>query len=100
MNPSNAGNAGKWQAIQEVGYALHEPGERSAAAADVMGQLRQQLPTSSAQAGKASTFGPRYQVRVPITGPNGKTGTLVTQWQVDQGATAPRLIANWLEVHR
>lgn len=100
MDPGNANNNGKWRAFQELGYALDEPAQRSSSAADVMRQLREWLPRGPAQAGKTSSFGPRYEVRVPIIGPNGKTGTLVVQWQVDQGASAPRIITNWLEVHR
>jgi hypothetical protein len=39
------------------------------------------------------------EVKVQIVGPNGKHGTLVTQWQIDNGASNPRLITNWLETH-
>ena len=44
-------------------------------------------------------FGPCYEVDIPITGPNGKTGTRVTIWQYDDGSTAPRMVTNWLKFH-
>lgn len=33
-----------------------------------------------------------------VTGPNGKSGKLVTIWQIDRGTSVPRMITNWLEV--
>lgn len=49
--------------------------------------------------GRTSLFGPRFEVKVVIVGPNGKNGTLQTVWQYDQGSDTPRLVTNWLEVH-
>jgi hypothetical protein len=60
---------------------------------------RSSSPPRPATAGKASDYGQRFEVRIPITGPKGN-GTLVTVWQIDKGSDAPRLITNWLEVHK
>ena len=69
---------------------------------DYVGQskIRDQLETLPAQAGKETGFGRRFEVSVPITGPNGRKGTLFTVWQFDQGSTTPRMITNLLKVHQ
>jgi hypothetical protein len=45
-------------------------------------------------------FGRRFEVDIPITGPNGRSGTLLTVWQFDKGSTTPRMITNLLKVHQ
>ena len=60
----------------------------------------EQLDRLPATEGKQSVFGRRFEVEIPITGPNGRPGTLFTAWQVDSGSAAPRMITNWLKVHR
>jgi hypothetical protein len=100
MDPTNPNNGGKWQAFEELGYDVHNPTGRQAGAQNVMSQLRDTLDDTPATLGKTSTHGQRFEVRVQIQGPNGKNGTLVTVWQYDNGSSSPRLITNWLEVHR
>lgn len=37
-------------------------------------------------------FGPRYEVEGELTVPDGRHPNVCTVWQMDEGATAPRLI--------
>ncbi len=99
MDPNNKGNGGKAAAFKQIGYNVDDEKARQAAATEVANQLKSALPKTEATAGKASEYGQRFEVRVPITGPKGN-GTLVTAWQIDKGTDAPRLITNWLEVHK
>ena len=100
MDPNNPKSQGKWKAFEDVGYNVHTLEGRSKGAQDVMAQIEDQLPQSSAKFSGDSLFGTRYQVNIQITGPNGRTGTLVTTWQYDVGSDVPRLITNWLQVHK
>ncbi|WP_420705299.1 DUF6883 domain-containing protein [Kamptonema sp. PCC 6506] len=47
---------------------------------------------------KNSEYGIRFEVKVPIQGPNGRRGILLTKWQMEQGQS--RLITNWLKVNK
>jgi hypothetical protein len=100
MNPDNPRNLGKWRAFEEIGYDIRDSDDRQAAAQQVMTQLRQSLPNNAATPSKTSPYGARFEVRSMIQSPTGRTGTLVTIWQIDPNSTIPRLITNWLEVHR
>jgi hypothetical protein len=86
MDPNNLKNNGKWKAFEALGY-------------DVRSDAVRQRATQDVTEAKMTQHGRRFQVRTPITGLNGKEGTLVTTWQFDVGSDVPRLIANWLEVH-
>jgi hypothetical protein len=105
MDPDNPNNrtkkddpqTGKWVDFQKLGYDVMTPEGRAAGAQDVMNQVREELPNQPAVFDKTTPFGPRYEVDIPITGPNGKTGKLVTIWQYDAGSTEPRLVTNWLK---
>ncbi|MGZ7031954.1 MAG: eCIS core domain-containing protein [Thermoanaerobaculia bacterium] len=99
MDPGNKGNQGKAVAFKQIGYPVDDEKGRQTAATEVVSQLRGALAKTPATSGKASDYGQRFEVRVPITGPKG-AGTLVTAWQVDKGGEVPRLITNWLEVHK
>jgi hypothetical protein len=100
MNPDNPRNLGKWQAFEEIGYDVRKLEKRKESALQIIEQLRRDLPTVSAKAGKSSPHGSRFEVRTLIQSPVDKAGTLVTIWQIDLDYTVPRLITNWLEVHR
>ena len=97
MDPTNANNQGKWKAFEEIGYDLEGESVRHQGVEDVIAQVRKGLPNSPAIESKASPYGLRYRVEVELRGPNGKTGILVTTWQVDEGTDAPRMITNWLK---
>ncbi|MCP4107870.1 MAG: hypothetical protein GY749_20390 [Desulfobacteraceae bacterium] len=98
MDPGNISNQNKWMAFEEIGYQVWHEEIRRYEAQDVIDQLKKCLHSAPAIPGKMSTYGQRYNVSVKITGPNGKTGTLVTIWQIENNI--PRLITNWLEAHR
>lgn len=98
MNPNNPKNKGKWMAFAAIGYDMESSQSRSAAAQDVINQLRQSLSNAPATEDQSSVFGVRFQVMVQIKGPNGGEGTLVTKWQIDNSRDIPRLITNWLKV--
>jgi ketosteroid isomerase-like protein len=97
MDPS-ANNNGKWRAWRDLGYDIEE--NRPAAADDVTQQLRDRLPTSPAEHPQQTAYGLRLTTGTEIRGPNGRRGTLRCVWQYDLGSDEPRLITNWLEVHR
>jgi hypothetical protein len=99
MEPSNRSNRGKQEAFEALGYELHDPSARRRSAEDVIDQLRRRLPSSPAVRARTSEFGERFEVEVPITGPNRRAGSLVTVWQYDAGSSTPRLVSNWLKVH-
>jgi hypothetical protein len=98
MNPHNPNNNGKWQAYTTIGYDLSTPESRETAAQDVINQLLINLSSIPAKAELSSEHGIRFEVKVPIQGPNGKRGILITKWQMEQGQ--PRLITNWLKVNK
>jgi hypothetical protein len=97
MDPSNKGNGGKASAFKQIGYDVETEAGRQAGASDVVTQLKDQLKSTAAIKGKETGFGQRFEVRVRIKGPSGE-GTLITVWQLERGE--PRLITNWLEVHK
>ncbi len=100
LNPDHPKNEGKWRAFDQLGYDVQSGSGRQAATDDVMNQIRAKLPDSEAMPVRGSAFGSRFEVDVTITGPNGKTGTLVTIWQIDKGGDSARLITTYLWVHR
>lgn len=98
MNSNHPDNKGKWMAFAELGYDVQSPQGREWAAQDVINQLRQGFINAPSMPGQTSSHGTRFKVRVRIKGLNGKEGTLVTTWQIDNEKEVPRLITNWLEV--
>jgi uncharacterized protein DUF6883/type VII secretion system ESX-1 substrate len=99
MDPGNARNRGKWKVWSELGYDVDDLTNRAAASDDVIRQVREQLERLPAREGRDTQYGRRFEVEIPITGPNGRSGTLFTAWQFDAGSTIPRMITNWLKVH-
>jgi hypothetical protein len=100
MDPGNPNNNGKWKAWSQLGYDVDDLTNRAAASEDVIRQVRDQLDRLPAREGKSTDFGRRFEVEIPITGPNGRSGTLFTVWQFDKGSTTPRMITNLLKVHQ
>ncbi len=100
MNLEHPQNRGKALAFKEIGYVVDTPEGRTAAAQDVVAQLRSKLKDSPTIPDRETAYGQRYMVRTKITGPNDETGTLVTIWQYDIGTWVPRLVTNWLQVHK
>jgi hypothetical protein len=60
------------------------------------------LPAQPATLTSETAFGKKYEVVMPITGPNGRTVDVITVWQFDrlpesvQYADAPRLVTLYL----
>lgn len=98
MDANNPNNKGKWKAWGVLGYDVSTPSRRSAAAQDVMAQIERELPNQIATFDKINPHGVVYEIVIPITGPNGRSGMLVTYWQYDAGSDIPRLITNYLKV--
>jgi Pretoxin HINT domain/Pre-toxin TG len=100
MDPNNVNNEGKWKAFDELGYDVHTESGRKSGAQDVIEQIRRQIQEKPANPARDTAFGSRFTVDIPIQGPNGRTGTLQTTWQYDNGSETPRLITNWLKTHK
>lgn len=43
------------------------------------------------------SYGTKYSYELPITGPNGKTKTVVVVYQIDKGKNIPRMMTNYLK---
>jgi hypothetical protein len=100
MKADHRDNKGKWRAWTNVGYDIATPADRQLATRDVLSQLNAQLPVAKATLTQRTPHGPVFEVKSEIVGPNGRHDTLVTHWQFDNGSDAPRLITNWLAVHK
>ncbi|MEH2166501.1 MAG: DUF6883 domain-containing protein [Nostoc sp.] len=81
-------------------YDVQNAEARKAATEDVIRQLREGLTNAPAVKGQTSIYGFRFQLRMRIRGLNKTEGTLVTNWQIDNGKEIPRLITNWLLVNQ
>ena len=98
MNPKNLD--GKWKAFKALGYDVESELGRQQGTQNLISQIRSQLEKIPARRGKLTPFGSRFEVDVPIQGPNGKSAILETFWQFDGGSEVPRLISNWAKVYR
>ena len=100
-----------------MGYALNPHSERGQHKARVFAQalgfnlsnwellkraILEALPARPARLTSETAFGKKYEVVIPITGPNGRTADVLTIWQFDrlperaQYAEAPRLVTLYL----
>jgi hypothetical protein len=117
MTPLPRGERAVIEESKLVGYALNPHSERGQHKARVFAQalgfnlsnwallkqaILEALPTRPAHATSETAFGKKYEVVVPITGPNGRTVDVRTIWQFDrlpesgQYADAPRLVTLYL----
>jgi hypothetical protein len=55
------------------------------------------LPYYEAVLGRQDGYGQRYNVTMPITGPNGKTADVLTAWIIDTGEVDPRFVTAYLK---
>jgi hypothetical protein len=97
MDPA-AQSGSKWKAWGALGYDVVNG--REDAAADVERQLRAALPSAETSGRQTTRHGTRVSTRTLVRGPNGRRGTLVSVWQYDGDSSEPRMITNWLEVHK
>ena len=51
-----------------------------------------ELPYHEAVVGKTDRYGTRYNVTMPITGPNGRTVDVLTAWIVEAGNDYPSIV--------
>jgi hypothetical protein len=100
LSPDNPRGKSKWRGFVQLGYDVHTSQGREAATQDIIKQLQSRLGSSPAAPGTVSSYGFRFEVRTEIVGPNGKVATLNTEWQIDNRGDIPRLITNWVEVHK
>jgi len=101
MKSDHPANGGKYLAFVALGWDVSTPATREASAHDVVLRLRSLLPPSDvAELGPTGEYGRSLRTRTALIGPNGRSGTLVCVWQQSTGSPTPRLITNWLEVHR
>jgi hypothetical protein len=98
MVPEHPANQGKWQAFEAVGFDVVTETSRAKAAQIIIDRIRERLPITLATPGRRTVHGLRFQVEIPLRGPNGRSGDLVTVWQYDVDSNAPRLVTNWLKV--
>lgn len=100
-HPRNQGGSGrKTDGFAQLGYDLSEGAPRSDAMRHIEKQLREKLAESPTKVQKPTPWGARVKTYTQITGPNGKSGTAVGVWQIDNGTTIPRLLTLWARVHK
>ena len=64
----------------------------------LMAELLYQAATNeNVTLGKLDSYGQRYDLIFPMTGPNGNTRDVLSSWIVDPGANTPRLITCYAE---
>jgi hypothetical protein len=59
--------------------------------------LRQMHLTEDVVVVKSTSWGPRYEIVAPLTGPTGDTVLFRSVWQIDLGTDTPRLITIYPE---
>ena len=117
MTPLPHGERAVIEDSKLVGYALNPHSERGQHKARVFAQvlgfnlsnrellkqaILEALPTRPARLTSETAFGKKYEVVIPITGPNGRTVHMLTVWQFDrlpesvQYADVPRLVTLYL----
>jgi hypothetical protein len=99
-HPDNRGKAGGWRAL---GYDVDSPQGRRDAAQELRGIiLSELLACGKVEATRDTPRGLSHRVLNGITGPNGKVGTLVTCWRIEDhsGTGVPRLVTTWAQPHR
>lgn len=103
MNPGHPDNKGKADGWRALGYDVDNPQARREAARELRDlTLEESLANGKVTKVRKDSYGPRPQVISGITGPNGKSATLVTCWLIEDrsGTAIPRLITTWAQPHR
>ena len=59
-------------------------------------KVLEQLPYREAKVGKQDIYGTRYEVSLPISGPNGNIAVVIVTWIVKAGAECPSLTSMWV----
>jgi hypothetical protein len=103
MDPGNERNGKKHEAWEQLGYDVADESVRAELSARVSRMVRDRLPTAEVTRERVDELGNRrFEIPFEIEGApeSGRTATLRTVWLLDSGSDAPRMITNWLEVHR
>lgn len=93
LDYENKKAAGKAEAYERtLGYTKEN-------ADDLIDQIHKAVTSGKTlpYATEATKYGTKYKFRFPITGPNGKTKNVIAVYQIDVGATKPRLVTNYVE---
>lgn len=72
-----------------LGYTVDNAAELKAALLDGLQRWK-------ATARTATKYGQPFEVKMLLTGPNGKTATVKTGWQMDAGSDTPRLTSAYV----
>lgn len=89
LNPD--GDANKARAFKEaLGYDMSNY-------KDLIENIRENLPKFEAKEKGDSGFGMRYEVKMQLTGPNGKTADVLTAWINDKNSTEMRLTSAYID---
>ena len=67
---------------------------------ELIAQIRKGVLDNAANEGVTDEHGKRFDVDIPVTGPNGNTETVRTGWIFDPGSTAPRLSTAFIRSRR
>lgn len=93
LDPSNPRAAGKPEAYRRgLGYTRDN-------AQELADNIHRAVSTGEVKPYrvKQDEFGVKYEFRIPVTGPNGKTKNVIAVYMIDKGGRAPRMITNYLE---
>lgn len=99
MDPNNTNNGGKHKAWEQLGYDVGDEQVRDELSAQIAQLVQGQVSTAEVAKTWEAENGQKYRIHFEVEGPE-KKGTLKTIWLQAPGSDAPRLITNWLEVHK
>jgi hypothetical protein len=85
LNPAHRRGGSKARLLLSLGYsAVHWQRLES--------DLRSQHLTADVELEMVTEYGGRYEIVAPLVGPNGRSITFRSVWQIDLGTDYPRLI--------
>jgi Phage minor capsid protein 2. len=64
---------------------------------DLIEAIKANLPQSNAVVKGQDSYGTRYEVKMTLTGPNGKSAPVTTGWIIDKGSNKPRLVTVFVD---
>ncbi|MBM7783628.1 DUF6883 domain-containing protein [Tenggerimyces flavus] len=103
MDPGNERNQGKHKGWEQLGYDVADDATRADLSERVSRMVRERLPTAEVTRERTDELGGRrFEVSFELEGATAsdRAGTLRTVWLLDEGGESPRMITNWVEVHR
>jgi len=85
LSPHHPVGGPKAQFFAQVGFDQSNWREFEAA-------IREQIVSKEARLGQLSDYGRKYEIRAPLTGPNGRTVNTLSVWIVRTSEEVPRLV--------